>query len=124
MSKRITLIEGSSVDCATFNCVKARIGTARKTIVCLDSLHTHAHVLEELRLYSTLVSSGSYLVVFDTCIERMPADFFPDRPWGPGNNPYTAVQAFLKETRDFVVDDAIPDKLLITTARGGYLRRK
>jgi cephalosporin hydroxylase len=124
MSKRIALIEGSSIDPTTFSRVKARIGTARKTMVCLDSLHTHEHVLEELRIYSTLVTPGSYLVVFDTCIEHMPADFFPDRPWGPGNNPYTAVQAFLKETTDFEVDNAIPDKLLITTARGGFLRRK
>jgi cephalosporin hydroxylase len=124
MSKRVTLIEGSSIDPATFSRVKARIGTPRKTVVCLDSLHTHAHVLEELRIYSTLVTPGSYLIVFDTCIEHMPADFFPDRPWGPGDNPYTAVQAFLKETTDFEPENGISDKLLITTARGGYLRRK
>jgi len=124
MSKRIRLIEGSSTDPETFSRVKACIGNRKKTLVCLDSMHTHAHVLAELRLYSPLVTSGSYLVVFDTCIEHMPADFFPDRPWGRGNNPYTAVQEFLKETKDFEADNTIPDKLLITTARSGYLRKK
>lgn len=124
MSKRIRLIEGSSTDSDTVSRVKACIGSRRQIMVCLDSMHTHAHVLAELRLYSPLVTSGSYLVVFDTCIEDMPADFFPDRPWGRGNNPYTAVQEFLKETRDFEADHTIPDKLLITTARSGYLRKK
>ena len=124
MSKRIRLIEGSSTDPDTVSRVKACIGSGRKTMVCLDSMHTHAHVLEELRLYSPLVTSGSYLVVFDTCVEYMPPDFFPDRPWGRGNNPYTAVQEFLKEAKDFEADHTIPDKLLITTAPGGYLRKR
>jgi len=124
MSKRITLIEGSSIDPATVSRIKALVNSDGKTLVCLDSMHTHAHVLEELRLYHAFVTSGSYLVVFDTCIEHMPTDFFPNRPWSRGNNPYTAVQEFLKENDGFEVDHKIPDKLLITTARSGYLRKK
>ena len=88
----------------------------------LDSLHTHDHVTKELELYSPLVSKGSYLVVFDTIIEDMPEDFFPDRPWGKGNNPKTAVWEFLKKNDRFVIDKEIENKLLITVAPDGYLK--
>jgi len=68
------------------------------------------------------VGKGGYLVVFDTVVEFMPKALFPDRPWGPGNNPWTAVQAFLLGNDRFEVDRSIPDKLLITVAPDGYLR--
>ena len=123
MSRRIQLIQGSSVDEDTFNKVKTACGDAKSVLVCLDSMHTHQHVLDELRLYSKLVTPDSYLVAFDTCIEEMPADYYPDRPWKPGNNPMTAVKEFLKEDGSFVEDRSIPDKLLITVARSGYLRK-
>jgi cephalosporin hydroxylase len=91
-------------------------------LVVLDANHTHAHVLKELELYAPLVTRGSYLVVFDTVVEDMPAGCFPDRPWGPGNNPRTAVRAFLETTDRFVVDREIEEKLQITVAPGGYLK--
>jgi cephalosporin hydroxylase len=62
------------------------------------------------------------VIVFDTVIEEMPADFFPDRPWGPDNNPKTAVREFLKTNDRFEVDRQLEAKLLITVAPGGYLR--
>ena len=96
-------------------------GQAR-VLVILDSNHTHEHVLEELELYSPLVTPGSYLVVFDTVIEDMPPDAFPDRPWGRGNNPKTAVHEFLARNDRFVIDNETRDKLLITVAPDGYLR--
>ena len=68
------------------------------------------------------VPRGSYLVVLDTVVEDMPKDFFPDRPWGPGDNPRTAVREFLKGNARFTVDQETEDKLLLTTAPGGYLR--
>lgn len=89
----------------------------------LDSNHTHDHVLEELRLYAPLVSVGSYCVVMDTVVEDMPADFFPDRPWGPGDNPKTAVWKYLEENDCFEIDQQLQNKLLITVAPDGYLRR-
>jgi cephalosporin hydroxylase len=89
----------------------------------LDSNHTHDHVLEELRLYAPLVSVDSYCVVMDTVVEDMPADFFPDRPWGPGDNPKTAVWKYLEENQDFEIDQQLQNKLLITVAPDGYLRR-
>lgn len=91
-------------------------------LVILDSNHTYKHVLEELRLYSPIVNKDSYLVIFDTVVEDMPADFFPDRPWGRGNNPKTAVREFLQENDRFEIDLEIERKLLITVAPSGYLR--
>jgi cephalosporin hydroxylase len=122
MSHRIQMIQGSSIDPAIVEQVKQRIA-GKKVLVVLDSNHTHEHVLEELRLYAPLVSVGSYCVVMDTVVEDMPEDAFPDRPWGKGDNPKTAVWAYLKENQDFEIDAAIHSKLLITVAPDGYLRR-
>ncbi|MFD2643338.1 cephalosporin hydroxylase family protein [Pseudomonas japonica] len=122
MAKRISMIEGSSIDPAVVEQVRA-IAEGKKVILVLDSNHTHEHVLEELRAYAPLVALGSYCVVMDTVVEDMPAEFFPDRPWGPGDNPKTAVWAYLKENSDFEIDQQMQDKLLISVAPDGYLRR-
>jgi cephalosporin hydroxylase len=124
MKKRIDMIEGSSVDEAVVACVRETAARHERVLVVLDSNHTHEHVLRELRLYSPMVTPGSYLLAFDTIIEDMPPDFSADRPWAPGNNPKTAVSEFLKETDRFEIDHEIESKLLITVAPGGYLRRK
>lgn len=122
MSKRIIMIEGSSTDGKTVEEVRQMAG-GKRVLVCLDSNHTHEHVLRELELYAPLVSVGSYCVVFDTIIEDMPKGTYSDRPWDVGNNPKTAVQAYLKEHSEFMVDEEIESKLLITVAPGGYLKR-
>lgn len=121
MSRRIEMIQGSSVDPAVAAEVVRRCAGAERVLVLLDSNHTHEHVLAELRLYSPLVRKGSYLVVFDTAIEDLPADFFPDRPWCKGNNPKTAVHEFLRTTDRFRIDRDMEAKLLITVAPDGYL---
>jgi cephalosporin hydroxylase len=74
-------------------------------------------------LYSPLVTRGSYLVAFDTAIEDMPEGSYPDRPWDKGNNPKTAVWEFLKQNDRFEIDTEIQNKLLITVAPDGYLKR-
>lgn len=122
MFKRITMIQGSSIDEELVRQVYDFARDKRTVLVALDSNHTHAHVFRELELYTPLVTKGSYLVVFDTIIEDMPADSFPDRPWGRGNNPKTAVWEFLKTTDRFEIDKEIESKLLITVAPDGYLR--
>ena len=122
MFKRITMIEGSSTDEEIVKKVYDFANNKQKVMVLLDSNHTHDHVFRELKLYSHLVKKGSYLVVFDTIIEKMPKDFFPDRPWGKGNNPMTAVLEFLKGTDRFEPDKEIEDKILITVAPNGYLK--
>ncbi|WP_285416797.1 cephalosporin hydroxylase family protein [Pseudomonas sp. efr-133-TYG-5] len=122
MSKRIEMIQGSSIDPAIVEQVRQRVA-GKKVLVVLDSNHTHEHVLAELQAYAPLTSVGSYCVVMDTVVEDMPQDAFPDRPWGKGDNPKTAVWAYLDENRDFEIDQAVHGKLLITVAPDGYLRR-
>jgi cephalosporin hydroxylase len=125
MMKRITMLEGSSVDAGIFRQISDYAAGFKNVIVCLDSNHTHQHVLDELRLYSKLVSLNSYIILPDTLIEFFPAGYYTrNRPWDVGNNPYTAMQVFLAENNDFVKDESITDKLLITEAfGGGFLKR-
>lgn len=122
LAKRIEMIEGSSVEEETFRRVARLAEGRRRVLVMLDSNHTHEHVRRELELYSTLVGEGSYLIVFDTIVEEIPAEFSRGRPWGPGDNPMTAVREFLRENDRFEVDREMQDKLLITAAPSGYLR--
>ena len=123
MSDRIQMFEGSSVDASTVSAVREEAKKFDRILICLDSNHTHEHVLSELNCYWDLVSVGSYLVVFDTIIEDMPEQMFPDRPWGVGNNPKTAVHEFLQTNKDFEIDKDIQNKLLITVAPDGFLKR-
>lgn len=123
MFKRISMIQGSSIDPEIIEQVKAKAANKKKILVCLDSNHTHDHVLAELEAYAPLVSVGSYCVVFDTIIEDLPDDMFSDRPWGVGNNPKTAVWEYLKTHPEFEIDKSIQHKLLITVAPDGYLKR-
>ena len=123
MFKRITMIEGSSIAPDIIAQIKAKAAGQQRVLVCLDSNHTHDHVLAELEAYAPLTSVGSYCVVFDTIIEDMPAGSFPDRPWDQGNNPKTAVWEYLKTHPEFEIDKSIPHKLLITVAPDGFLKR-
>ncbi|MDR3000511.1 MAG: cephalosporin hydroxylase family protein [Fibromonadaceae bacterium] len=125
MFKNIHLIEGSSISNEVLSQVNdyIKLNNCKKILVALDSNHTHSHVLEELRFYSPFVKKDSYIVVFDTVIEDVQLDF-PDRPWGKGNNPKTAVWEFLKENDRFEIDERIDAKLLISVAPSGYLRCK
>ena len=122
MFKRIAMMQGSSTDESIVGQVKEFATGRQRVMVLLDSDHIHDHVLRELVLYAPLVTRGSYMIVFDTAIEDMPEDFFPDRPWGKGNNPKTAVYEFLKMTDRFQIDKEIENKLLITVAPDGYLK--
>ena len=124
MSKRLRMIQGSSIDPAVVQQVR-ELARGKRAVVVLDSNHTHEHVLAELRAYAPLVCEGGYCVVMDTLVEDMPERFFADgqRPWRVGDNPKTAVRAYLEEDPGFEVDHDLEAKLLITVAPGGYLRR-
>lgn len=123
MFKRISMVQGSSVSEETASQVKDMAKGKKNIMVVLDSNHTHDHVLQEIELYSPLVTPGSYLVVFDTIVEDLPEGSIHDRPWDKGNNPKTAVYEFLKSHADFEIDNEINDKLLISVSHDGYLRR-
>ena len=124
LAHRIALIEGSSTDRDTLAAARSRIGADDRVMVVLDSNHTHQHVLEELRLYGPLVTPGQYLIVADTLVEDIPIQTHRPRPWGPGDNPKTALNAYLAECGRFELDDYIDAKLLDSANPGGYLRCK
>lgn len=123
LASKIKMIQGSSIDETIIRQVHDFAKDYNNILVALDSNHTHSHVLAELNAYAPLVSKGSYCVVFDTIIEDMPDKFFPNRLWGKGNNPKTAVWEFLKIHKEFEIDKSIENKLLITVSPGGYLKR-
>jgi cephalosporin hydroxylase len=135
MAHRINMIEGSSIDPEIIAQVHEVAKRHKRVVVILDSNHTHEHVLAELEAYAPLTSPDSYCIVFDTVIEDLPDSMFPDRPWSRGNNPKTAVKEYLRhlatEGRTAVdgtplhleIDKTIENKLLITVAPDGYLRR-
>lgn len=122
LSKRITLIQGSSLDNSVIEKIKEIVGTEKKVMVILDSYHTHEHVIQELNKYSTFCGNGQYIVVADTVIDMIPPQTHRPRPWGPDNNPKTAVDEFLKTHPEFVVDHEIERKLLLTCNPSGYLK--
>lgn len=123
MFKRIEMIEGSSVSPDTIQQVSDIAKQYQTVMISLDSNHTHEHVLQELKAYSPLVTKGSYLVCFDTIVEDLPDNYLPGRPWKQGDNPKTAVREFLKGNDAFVVDTEIDNKLLISVAPEGYLKK-
>jgi cephalosporin hydroxylase len=123
MASRIQMFQGSSIDPQLVDQVRQAAKGYKKVLVFLDSMHSHAHVLSELQAYGPMVSSGSYCVVFDTYVEDMPAQFFPDRPWDVGDNPKTAVHEWLKDNNDFWIDRDIETRLMVTVTPDGFLRR-
>lgn len=135
MAHRIDMIQGSSIDTEVITQVHQVAKGHQRVLMILDSNHTHDHVLAELEAYAPLVSPGSYCIVFDTVVEDLPDAMFPDRPWGKGNNPKTATWEYLRRLKEegrvaadgnplaFEIDSALENKLLITVAPDGYLRR-
>ena len=123
MSHLIQMIQGSSIEPKIVQEVQKLAEGYQQILVCLDSNHTHDHVFAELQAYAPLASVGSYCVVFDTIIEDLPATMFPDRPWSIGNNPKTAVREYLASHPEFEIDEDIQNKLLISVAPNGYLKR-
>jgi cephalosporin hydroxylase len=120
---KMELIEGSSINPEIIQQVRSHTDGVDRVLVSLDSKHTHEHVLAELNAYADLVSVGSYCIVFDTVVEDLPAGSFPDRPWDVGNNPKTAVHEWLKTHPEFEIDKDIDNKLLISVAPDGYLKK-
>lgn len=124
LAGRIQMIQGSSVSKEVVQQVQEIAKNYQRVLVFLDSMHTHDHVLQELNAYASLVTPGSYCVVFDTFVEDMPPQFFSDRPWDVGNNPKTAVHQWLEQNSQFRIDKEYPAKLMVTVAPDGFLYRE
>lgn len=122
VSELLTLINASSVEADTAAMVREVVGDSREVLLIVDSNHAHAHVLQELRLYSPLVGQGQYIVCSDTIVEYIPPQVHRPREWGPGNNPKSALDEFLSENDRFEIDQTVDRKLLFTCNPGGYLR--
>lgn len=123
LSNKIIMLEGSSTDEKIILKVKYLAKSKKRLLVCLDSNHTHKHVLAELKAYTPLINVGGYCIVGDTGIEDTPDAAFINRPWSKGNNPKTAVKEFLKENHNFIIDKTIEGKLILTGSPDGYLKR-
>lgn len=124
MASRIAMVQGSAIASDVVAQVQAFAKDYRRVMVCLDSMHTHAHVLAELEAYAPLVTPGSYCVVFDTFVDDMPPGFFVDRPWDVGDNPKTAVRQWLPSHPEFEIDAEMENRLQVTVAPQGFLRRR
>jgi cephalosporin hydroxylase len=135
MANRIDMIQGSSIAAQVIKQVHEYAKDYKTILICLDSNHTHDHVLEELRAYAPLTSKNSYCIVFDTVVEDLEESLIVDRPWGKGDNPKTAVWEYLKEIENgealatdgqkllFEIDKVIENKILLSVAPDGYLKR-
>jgi cephalosporin hydroxylase len=123
LAERMRLVEGDSCAASTVKAVKSCLGDRSPVMVILDLIHTHEHVLAELQHYAGLVTIGSYVIVMDTIMEHLPAELFAGKPYGKGNNPATATQAFLARDTRFEIDHEIEDQVIMTLSPDGFLRR-
>jgi cephalosporin hydroxylase len=123
LAHRVRMIEGSSLDADVVAQARRAASEVERVMVILDSNHTHMHVLAELQAYAPLVTVGQFLVVADTFVEAIPPQEHRPRPWGPGDNPATALRDWLEESDGFEPDPFVNAKLLLTASPGGYLRR-
>lgn len=123
MHKRISMIQGSSIAADIVEQVRRKVATRKNVMVCLDSNHTHDHVFAELEAYAPFTSVGNYCVVFDTIVEDVPGSLIKDRPWSKSNNPKTAVWKYLETHSEFEIDKGVDNKVLISVAPSGYLKR-
>jgi cephalosporin hydroxylase len=125
MSKRVLLIEGPSTAPSVMAQVRQEIPANAAVMAILDSDHSRAHVLDELRHYGPLVTPGCYLIVADTRLGHLDASQTPQKRskvWLKGNEPLSALQDYLHETERFEIDPVINGKLILASSPGGYLR--
>jgi len=119
---RIELLESDSTSSIAINATKVFLGnTQTPVLLVLDSNHSHEHVLNELQTLAPLLPVGSTVIVADTIVEEMPEDYYPNRPWGRGNNPLTAVKKFLNLNSDFQLDLRWSRRSLMGECRDGIL---
>lgn len=122
VSHRISLVEGSSTDPKIYDQIVAQIPHNSNILLVLDSNHTHENVLAELKLWSPLLQKGNYIIVSDTIVEEIPEQKHRPRPWGPGNNPMTAMREFLKSNDRFTFANNYSDRAFTSFNPSGYLK--
>ena len=115
--KRIQFIQGSSISPDVVSQILSQIGPDARVLFILDSLHSQEHVLQELKMYSPMVSVGSYLIVNDTDLDHR-LTRFDTTPCGVT----AAIQEWLPTTDQFVVDQD-RTRFLVSAVHGGFLKR-
>jgi len=121
---KIQLVECDSTSSIAITHVKKFIGdSSSPCLLILDSNHSHSHVYQELSLLAPLLPMGSIVIVADTIVEEMPENYYPNRPWSRGNNPYTAVQQFLIENKNYSIESKWARRSLMGECRDGILSR-
>jgi len=122
--KNIDLFEASSTDEKLFDKLKNKYNLKNeRKIVVLDSNHTKEHVLNELNFYSKFLKKGDYIVVMDTIIELINPKFNKQKAFKKGNSPYNAVDLFLKNNKNFIIDNYYENKSFLTNMRNGFLKK-
>ena len=119
---RICLIEGDSKSEGVHRELQNLLAGESNVLVCLDSDHSRAHTLAELRAFSRYVPVGGYLVLFDTICEEL-ADTPNGDPAWKQDNPRAALREFLVEDSEFA-EDSECGRYLVTFAPSGFLVRK
>jgi cephalosporin hydroxylase len=125
MSKRVDLVEGSSSSEETLAKVRSLIPPGASVMVVLDSDHSRAHVLSELRALAPMVTTGCFLVVADTMVGHLSEEQAPkkrSKVLFKGDEPLSALHDYMGETDRFEADQALNGKLVLSSSPGGYLR--
>jgi len=119
----VELLEADSTSAIAAQAAREFLAGADRAVLILDSNHTHDHVLAELRLLAPLLPLGGLVLVADTLIEEFPAGYYGNRPWDRGNNPATALRAFLVEHPNFTLAAEWGRRALVTEFRDGIARQ-
>jgi cephalosporin hydroxylase len=120
----VDLLEADSTSQTAVEAVQRFINGFERVVLVLDSNHTHDHVLGELEALAPLLPAGGLVLVADTLVEEFPEGHYEGRPWDRGNNPMTAVNAFLEAHDDFTRAGEWGRRALVTEFRDGILRRR
>lgn len=115
--KRITYLLGSSISEQIQKEIHERIKEKQTIMVILDSDHNMEHVFNELIIYREIVTNGSYLIVEDSNINGHPVL----QNFGPG--PMEAINKFLEDNKNFIIDNNRENKFYLTFNPKGYLKK-
>jgi len=118
----ITLLEADSVSALAIQTVTRFVERATKVLMVLDGNHSHSHVMKELQIFGKILPIGSYIVVADTITEDLDLAEH-NRPWGKGNNPKTALDAYLQEDRSWERDSYWGRRATISESRDGWIHK-
>jgi len=115
---RIVVVTGDTASPETVATV-SELCQGKSVLVIHDANHIKANVLKDMQLYSPLVSVNSYFIVEDGIMDLFrPGNCIGSFEFGP----LFAIDAFLRENPNFVVDKE-RERYIITYNPNGFLKR-